>query len=112
MSLGPHDRIRDGFELQMGTSHIGPAALTWLLMPALRAAGRSEMPSRVVTTSSLGHRWGGLDLTDLHWERRRYSPTLAYGASKLANLLFAAELDRQLRLTGDPVLSVAAQSSS
>ncbi|OZM80716.1 SDR family NAD(P)-dependent oxidoreductase [Pseudonocardia sp. MH-G8] len=108
VSLGPHNRTRDGFELQMGTNHFGPAALTWLLMPALRAAGRSEMPSRVVTTSSLGHRSGGLDLADLRWERRRYSPTLAYGASKLANLLFAAELDRQLRLTGDPVLSVAA----
>ncbi|MEU6128932.1 SDR family NAD(P)-dependent oxidoreductase [Saccharopolyspora sp. NPDC047091] len=108
VSLGPHDRTRDGFELQIGTNHLGPAALTWLLMPALRAAGSPELPSRVVTTSSLGHRTGGLDLTDPHWDRRRYSPTLAYGASKLANLLFAAELDRLLRLTGDPVLSVAA----
>lgn len=108
VSLGPHDRTRDGFELQIGTNHLGPAALTWLLMPALRAAGDPELPSRVVTTSSLGHRTGGLDLTDPHWDRRRYSPTLAYGASKLANVLFAAELDRLLRLTGDPVLSVAA----
>ncbi|SDG84026.1 NAD(P)-dependent dehydrogenase, short-chain alcohol dehydrogenase family [Lentzea fradiae] len=108
VSLGPHERTRDGFELQIGTNHLGPAALTWLLMPALRAAGSPERPSRVVTTSSLGHRTGGLDLTDLHWERRRYSPTRAYGASKVANLLFAAELDRRLRLAGDPVLSVAA----
>ncbi|MTD52940.1 SDR family NAD(P)-dependent oxidoreductase [Amycolatopsis pithecellobii] len=108
VSLGPHEHTRDGFELQIGTNHLGPAALTWLLMPALRAAGDPERPSRVVTTSSLGHRSGGLDLTDLQWERRRYSPTRAYGASKLANLLFAAELDRRLRLAGDPVLSVAA----
>jgi len=108
VSLGPHDRTRDGFELQIGTNHLGPAALTWLLMPAIRAAGTPGRPSRVVTTSSLGHRTGGLDLTDLHWERRRYSPTLAYGASKLANLLFTAELDRRLRQAGDPVLSVAA----
>ncbi|WP_243789898.1 SDR family NAD(P)-dependent oxidoreductase [Saccharopolyspora gloriosae] len=108
VSLGPHERTRDGFELQIGTNHLGPAALTWLLMPALRAAGGSELPARVVTTSSLGHRTGGLDLSDPHWDRRRYSPTLAYGASKLANLLFAAELDRRLRLTGEPVLSVAA----
>ncbi|WP_433273959.1 SDR family NAD(P)-dependent oxidoreductase [Actinosynnema sp. CS-041913] len=108
VSLGPHEQTRDRFELQIGTNHLGPAALTWLLMPALRAAGQPERPARVVTTSSLGHRTGGLDLTDLHWERRRYSPTRAYGASKLANLLFAAELDRRLRATGDSVLSVAA----
>jgi NAD(P)-dependent dehydrogenase (short-subunit alcohol dehydrogenase family) len=108
VSLGPHEQTRDSFELQIGTNHLGPAALTWLLMPAMRAAGNPEQPSRVVTTSSLGHRSGGLDLTDLHWERRRYSPTRAYGASKLANLLFAAELDRRLRLAGDPVLSIAA----
>ncbi|ASO20598.1 NAD(P)-dependent dehydrogenase (short-subunit alcohol dehydrogenase family) [Actinoalloteichus hoggarensis] len=108
VSLGPREQTRDGFELQIGTNHLGPAALTWLLMPALRAAGRAESPARVVTTSSLGHRTGRLDLADLHWERRRYSPTLAYGASKLANLLFAAELDRRSRRAGDPVLSVAA----
>ncbi len=108
VSLGPHDRTRDGFELQIGTNHLGPAALTWLLMPALRAAGEPDRPSRVVTTSSLAHRNARLDLTDLHWQRRRYSPTFAYGASKLANLLFAAELDRRLRLAGAPVLSIAA----
>ncbi|GAA3543692.1 SDR family NAD(P)-dependent oxidoreductase [Amycolatopsis ultiminotia] len=108
VSLGPPARTRDGFELQIGTNHLGPAALTWLLMPALRAAGSFGRPARVVTTSSLGHRTGGLDLTDLHWQRRRYSTTRAYGASKLANLLFAAELDRRLRRAGDPVLSVAA----
>lgn len=108
VSLGPHGRTRDEFELQIGTNHLGPAALTWLLMPALRAAGNRERPSRVVTTSSLGHRTGGLDPTDPHWESRRYSPTRAYGASKLTNLLFASELDRRLRRAGDPVLSVAA----
>ncbi|AOS64143.1 oxidoreductase [Actinoalloteichus hymeniacidonis] len=108
VSLGPKNRTRDGFELQFGTNHLGPAALTWLLMPALRSAGSAQSPSRVVTTSSIGHRTGGLDLTDLHWDRRRYSPTLAYGASKLANLLFAAELDRRLRRNSEPVLSVAA----
>ncbi|ALG10477.1 SDR family NAD(P)-dependent oxidoreductase [Kibdelosporangium phytohabitans] len=108
VSLGPHSRTRDGFELQIGTNHLGPAALTWLLMPALRAAGDRGHPARVVTTSSLGHRTGGLDLADLHWERRRYSPTRAYGASKLANLLFTAELDRRLRTAADPVLSIAA----
>lgn len=108
VAMGPRARTVDGFELQIGTNHLGPAALTWLLMPALRAAGDPEQPSRVVTTSSLGHRTGRLDPGDLHWTRRRYRPNPAYGASKLANLLFAAELDRRLRLAGDPVLSVAA----
>lgn len=108
VSLGPQARTVDGFELQLGTNHLGPAALTWLLMPSLRTAGTPTRPARVVTTSSLAHRVGGLDLDDLHWDRRRYSPTAAYGASKLANLLFSAELDRRLRHGGDPVLSVAA----
>ncbi|MEJ8277369.1 SDR family NAD(P)-dependent oxidoreductase [Pseudonocardia spirodelae] len=108
VAMGPRAATADGFELQIGTNHLGPAALTWLLMPALRAAGDAERPSRVVTTSSLGHHGARLDVDDLHRRRRRYSPTAAYGASKLANLLFAAELDRRLRLAGDPVLSVAA----
>lgn len=108
VAMGPRAETADGFELQIGTNHLGPAALTWLLMPALRAAGDHEQPARVVTTSSLGHAMGRLDVADLHWTRRRYSPNAAYGASKLANLLFTAELDRRLRLAGDPVLSVAA----
>ncbi|MBP2367180.1 SDR family NAD(P)-dependent oxidoreductase [Pseudonocardia parietis] len=108
VAMGPRAATADGFELQIGTNHLGPAALTWLVMPALRAAGDHEQPSRVVTTSSLGHAMGRLDPTDLYRTRRRYSPNGAYGASKLANLLFTAELDRRLRLAGDPVLSVAA----
>jgi protochlorophyllide reductase len=94
----------DGFELQIGTNHLGHAALTWLLMPALRAAGGA----RVVTLSSLAHRSGGFDLHDLNFDRRRYNPASAYSQSKLANLLFAFELDRRLRTAGDDVLSVAA----
>jgi NAD(P)-dependent dehydrogenase (short-subunit alcohol dehydrogenase family) len=94
----------DGFETQIGTNHLGHAALTWLLMPALRRAGRA----RVVTLSSLAHRGGDLDVDDLHFTRRRYRPDRAYSASKLANLLFAAELDRRLRVAGDDVISVAA----
>ncbi|MET0191598.1 MAG: oxidoreductase [Pseudonocardia sediminis] len=108
VAMGPLLHTTDGFELQIGTNHLGPAALTWQLMPALRGAGAPDRPSRVVTTSSLGHRSAALDVDDLGWEHRRYRPTAAYGASKLANLLFAAELDRRLRLSGDPVVSVAA----
>ncbi|HYH30740.1 MAG TPA: oxidoreductase [Pseudonocardia sp.] len=94
----------DGFELQIGTNHLGHAALTWLLMPALRAAGAA----RVVTLSSLAHHGPGLDLGDLHFAHRPYRPTRAYSQSKLANLLFTAELDRRLRATGDDVIAVAA----
>jgi protochlorophyllide reductase len=94
----------DGFETQIGINHLGPAALTWLLMPALRAAGSA----RVVTLSSLAHRGGGLDVDDLHFVGRPYLAGRAYSQSKLANLLFAAELDRRLRATRADVISVAA----
>lgn len=94
----------DGFETQIGTNHLGHAALTWLLMPALRGAGSA----RVVTLSSLAHRGPGLDVDDLHFARRPYLASRAYSQSKLANLLFALELDRRLRTAGDDVISVAA----
>ncbi|MGH3614845.1 MAG: oxidoreductase [Pseudonocardia sp.] len=94
----------DGFELQIGTNHLGHAALTWLLMPALRGAGAA----RVVTLSSLAHRSGGLVVDDLHFARRPYLASRAYSQSKLANLLFATELDRRLRAAGSDVISVAA----
>jgi NAD(P)-dependent dehydrogenase (short-subunit alcohol dehydrogenase family) len=98
----PPRRTTDGFELQMGTNHLGHAALTWLLAPAL-ASG-----ARVVTLSSLAHRGGGLDLQDLGFERRRYNPVSAYSASKLANLLFTLELDRRARAAGRELVAVAA----
>lgn len=105
----------DGFELQIGTNHLGHAALTWLLMPALRgataerpSAPRSARAARVVTLSSLAHRGGGLDVDDLNFERRAYVAGRAYSQSKLANLVFAAELDRRLRSSGADVISVAA----
>jgi protochlorophyllide reductase len=85
----PRRRTADGFELQIGTNHLGHAALTWLLAPALLPG------ARVVTVSSLAHRRGGLDVHDLNFEHRRYSSVTAYSASKLANLLFTFELDRR-----------------
>ena len=94
----------DGFETQIGTNHLGHAALTWLLMPALRGAGGA----RVVTVSSLAHGGHGLDVDDLHSTTRPYRPDRAYSASKLANLLFATELDRRLRAAAEDVISVAA----
>lgn len=98
----PPRRTVDGFELQIGTNHLGHAALTWLLAGALTPG------ARVVTVSSLAHRGGGLDVDDLNFERRRYSPVTAYSASKLANLLFSFELDRRARAAGRDLLAVAA----
>jgi len=100
----PKGLTSDGFELQFGTNYLGHAAFTWLLMPALRG-GRA---ARVVTLSSLAARGGRLDVGDPNFEHRRYNPGLAYGQSKLANQVFALELDRRLRAADEAVISVAA----
>lgn len=91
-----------GWEMQFGTNHLGHFVLTGRLLPVLR---RAEQP-RVVTVSSLGHRAGRLHLDDLMFDRRRYDRWGAYFQSKLANVLFASELDRRLKAKGDVVRSV------
>lgn len=96
----PHARTADGFEMQFGTNHLGHFALTGLLLP--------KLTDRVVTLSSGAHRIGRIDLEDLNWERRRYRPWGAYGQAKLANLMFAMELQRRLAAIGSPLRSVAA----
>ncbi|WP_182345616.1 oxidoreductase [Tomitella gaofuii] len=96
----PLQRTADGFEMQMGTNHLGHFALTNLLLPHVR--------DRVVTVASLAERAGRLDLDDLNYERRPYSRARAYGQAKLANLLCAAHLQRRLADVGSPVRSVAA----
>lgn len=93
----------DGFEAQLGTNHLGHFALTLLLLPALR---RAPTP-RVVTVSSIAHRRGRIDFDDLQAERR-YEGWTAYAQSKLANLLFAYELQRRANAAGLPLRSVAA----
>jgi NAD(P)-dependent dehydrogenase (short-subunit alcohol dehydrogenase family) len=90
----------DGFELQLATNHLGPFALTNLLLPAI--------VDRVVTVSSGAHRMGRIALDDLNWQRRRYHPWGAYGQSKLANLLFTLELERRLTAAGSSVRALAA----
>jgi NAD(P)-dependent dehydrogenase (short-subunit alcohol dehydrogenase family) len=98
----PKSTTADGFELQFGTNHLGHFALTNLLLDRVVAASGS----RVVTVSSVGHRFArGIRFDDLQWERS-YSRIRAYGQSKLANLLFTYELQR--RLTGTDTIAVAA----
>ncbi len=84
----PERRTADGFELQIGTNHLGHFALTNRLL--------RWITDRVVTVSSNGHRIGKIRLDDLNWERGNYAPWAAYGQSKLANLLFTLELQRRL----------------
>jgi NAD(P)-dependent dehydrogenase (short-subunit alcohol dehydrogenase family) len=96
----PRGKTADGFELQFGTNHLGHFALTNLLL--------ANVTKRVVTVSSTAHKTGKIDLDDLNWESRSYKSWLAYGQSKLANLLFTSELQRRLSEAGSTVISTAA----
>jgi NAD(P)-dependent dehydrogenase (short-subunit alcohol dehydrogenase family) len=96
----PRAVTADGFESQIGTNHLGHFALTNLLLP--------KVTDRVVTVSSLMHWMGYVSLRDLNWTSRPYSAWVAYGQSKLANLLFTSELQRRLEAAGSPLRAVAA----
>ena len=95
----PYQRTEDGFELTFATNHLGPFALTGLLLGHLAAGGR------VVTVSSIGHLEGVMNFDDLNGTGD-YDPERAYAQSKLANLLFSYELDRRLRATAAAVSAV------
>lgn len=95
----PLGYTEDGFELQMGTNHFGTFALTGRLMGLLSATPGA----RITVTSSVAHRRGDPDLDDLDWRNRRYNAWRAYGDSKIANLLFAFELNRRLGGAGPTV---------
>jgi len=99
----PERTTADGFELQLGTNHLGHFALTGLLLECLLATPQP----RVVTISSLVHSFGRIRFDDLDGQRF-YNPWVAYAQSKLANLLFAYELHRRTTAAGLPLLSVAA----
>ena len=95
----PLGRTKQGFELQLGTNHLGHFALAARLLPlAQRTAG-----ARVVVVSSAAQNFGRIDQDDLNWERRSYRPWAAYCQSKLANQLFALELHRRLAAAGSHV---------
>jgi NAD(P)-dependent dehydrogenase (short-subunit alcohol dehydrogenase family) len=95
----PRAKTADGFEMQLGTNHLGHFALTGLLL--------DRIGDRVVTVSSGAHRFGRMNFGDLMSERH-YQRWLAYGQSKLANLLFMQELQRRLDEAGSSLRSVAA----
>jgi NAD(P)-dependent dehydrogenase (short-subunit alcohol dehydrogenase family) len=98
----PRRETADGFEMQLGVNHLGHFALTGLLLPRLLAAPAG----RIVTVSSLMHRRGALRLDDPH-SRGSYGRWKAYAQSKLANLLFAFELQRRLAAAGARAIAVA-----
>ena len=99
----PRRETADGFEMQLGTNHLGHFALSGLLLDSLAAVPGA----RVVTVSSAAHRFGRMDFADL-MGTRRYNAWRAYGQSKLANLLFTSELQRRLDRAGLPVTALAA----
>jgi len=100
----PYALTVDGFETQLATNHLGHFALANLMLP--------QISDRVVAVSSDSHRLAKLDLTDLNWERRPYKGFTAYTTSKLANLLFMAELQRRLTAAGSTVRSIGTHPGS
>ena len=101
----PYRKTADGFELQLGTNHLGHFAFTGLVLDRLL-----QVPgSRVVVVASLAHQFarGGVDFDDLQSERG-YNRIVAYGRSKLSNLLFAYELQRRLDAAQARTIAVAA----
>ncbi|MBN1266726.1 MAG: SDR family NAD(P)-dependent oxidoreductase [Anaerolineales bacterium] len=99
----PYGKTKDGFESQIGTNHFGHFVLTGLLLDLMRDTPHS----RVITTSSYAHHIGRINFADLNRERF-YQKWLAYGQSKLANVLFGYELNRRLSQNGGNPISVVA----
>ena len=99
-SAGLHSTTRTttnaGFERVFCVNHLAPFLLTHLLLERLRQSA----PARIIQVNSEGHRFGGLDLDDLNWERRRYTGLRGYGASKIAQLLTTWEFADRLKGSG------------
>ncbi|MCG8632683.1 MAG: oxidoreductase [Desulfobacterales bacterium] len=102
--IPPYGKTADGFELQMGANHFGHFALTGLLIEMIKATPGS----RIVSVSSMAHKAGKIDFSDLHWTRRNYKPWQAYGDSKIANLYFIFSLADRLSASGSGVITAAA----
>jgi len=100
----PESRTAQGFEMQVGTNHLGHFALTAQLFDLVEAAQKG----RIVTVASQAHRPGKIDLDDLNWNSHSYQRWLAYAQAKLANLMFAIELGRRLSASNRVTISAAA----
>jgi NAD(P)-dependent dehydrogenase (short-subunit alcohol dehydrogenase family) len=90
--MPPYSKTSDGFELQMGTNHLGHFVLTALLFDLLNKTSSS----RIVNVSSAAHKYGKINFDDLNWENRKYKKMTSYGDSKIANLYFTYALKRRL----------------
>lgn len=101
--MPPYSKTADGFELQFGTNHLGHFALTGLLMDLII----NTESSRIVNVSSTSHKSGKIDFDDLDWEKRTYKKMRAYGDSKIANIYFTYELQRNLEKAGSKTIAVA-----
>lgn len=100
----PYAKTDDGFEILMGTNHLGHFALTGHLIETLK----KTPDSRVVIVSAGAHKASKIDLDDLNWEKREYKNFTAYADSKLANLCFGYELKRRLESEGgNPMVTAA-----
>ncbi|NNC38006.1 MAG: SDR family NAD(P)-dependent oxidoreductase [Hyphomonadaceae bacterium] len=97
----PELKTADGFEMQLGTNHLGHFLLSGLLFDLVEKA-----EGRIVTVSSLAHKFGKIHFDDLMLTEN-YDPTTAYCQSKLANLMFSLELDRRLKAKNSPVKAIA-----
>ncbi len=102
--IPPYQKTTDGFELQMGTNHLGHFALTCRLIDLIK----NTPESRIVNVSSLAHKTGNINFDDLNWKKRKYKKWSAYGDSKIANLYFTFALQRRLEKENSHVIVVAA----
>lgn len=100
----PYTKTKDGFELQMGTNHLGHFALTLQLLPIIE----NTPNSRIVNVSSSAHKYGNINFEDFTWENRKYKAWRAYGDSKIANLYFTNELGKRLANSDKQVLVTSA----
>ncbi len=92
----------DGFEIVFAVNYLTVFLLTRLLLPRIKASA----PARIININSSGHRFGGLDLNDIHWEKRKYRGLKGYGSAKVAGILFTKDLAEKLAGTGVTVNAV------
>lgn len=102
--MPPYSKTKDGFELQLGTNHLGHFVLTSLLVDLLK----NTQGSRIVNVSSNAHKFGNILFNDINWEKRKYSSWRSYGDSKLANLYFTYELKRRFENAGINIIVASA----